>query len=685
MRGSPLVALAFCLLWWVADRPPLDAQVRDVYDRGAAGLVQVLQRLQTTASTLHAGAHPDDEDSAFIARMARGDHARVAYLSLNRGEGGQNIIGTELFDALGVIAAEGRSQHKSQEMGTLELLGPAATGLRLLESVVPTPAVERSIFDGIDTSVTGIGRLTGLPDGLLQSELHAIADAAARALQEYLPLEPQRLVPVLVSGLRATRAARVALASATVDGDARFDADFLLSLKEEDFVEALTRATGVIVDPLADDETIVQGGTSGVTVRTFVASPAHVRIISATVAAPAGWTVENTPTDDRASDAPFARRETPTHAARFQVTVPRNAPLTQPYYLERPREGDRYQWGDEDPKGLPFARPLLTGVVELEISGVPLVVSRAVQYRFADRVRGELRRDVNVVPLVEVALESRFLIVPVGGTEHRQRVVVRASSFSDERIDGTLRLQLPQGWESEPREARFTFSAKGQQTSTSFVLIAPATRAAGGVEVAAEAVLGGSSYSRSLQAISYPHIQTHRVYAPATASVQVLDLAVSDVRVGYIMGSGDQVPDALRRMGVDVSLLDDEELATGELTRFDTIVVGIRASEARPAFVANHGRLMAYLEGGGTLIVQYQQTGYVTRNLPPLPAQSPSNSRVTDETAPVSVLVPDHPVFTFPNRITTADFDGWGTGTQSVCVQHLRRTLRATARIGGSR
>src|SRR3982750_416969 len=82
------------------------AQVRPLYAQGAAGLTQVLQRLQTTASVLHTGAHPDDEDSAFIARAARGDHARVAYVSLNRGEGGQNTIGPELFDALGVIRTE---------------------------------------------------------------------------------------------------------------------------------------------------------------------------------------------------------------------------------------------------------------------------------------------------------------------------------------------------------------------------------------------------------------------------------------------------------------------------------------------------------------------------------------------------------------------------------------------------
>jgi len=108
-----------------------------------------------------------------------------------------------------------------------------------------------------------------------------------------------------------------------------------------------------------------------------------------------------------------------------------------------------------------------------------------------------------------------------------------------------------------------------------------------------------------------------------------------------------------------VSLIDNATLATGDLSRFDTIVVGIRASEARPDFAANNARLRDFMERGGTLIVQYQQGEYEARGLPPYPAQATTNSRVTDETAPVTILAPAHPVFTFPNRIGSADFGGW--------------------------
>ena len=799
------VALTIALGLVIVTRPALDAQVRPIYDYGADGLVQVLEQLQTTASVLHTGAHPDDEDSAFLAREARGNRARVAYLALNRGEGGQNIIGPELFDALGVIrteellqarrldggqqfftrtfdygfsksraeaaakwnehdvlgdmvrvirmfrplviysrftgtpadghghhqlagyltplaykaagdpneypeqlreglrpwqarklyrgvgfrpdpanpatievqtgivdpvigrtyseiAAEGRSQHKSQEMGSIEPLGPAQSGLRLLESRVQAPTQEKSIFDGMDTTIPGLATLAGLPAGSIQSDLQAMDAAAKKALGDYDSRHPERILAPLADGLRATRAARTNVKTATGSADAKADADFLLAFKEQEFTDALTRAAGVVVDPLSDVETVVPGGAVIVDVRTFAATPSDVKIGEASVHGPNGWRVEAARAEGAGGGrggGPAARREVATSETRFQVSVPPDARVTEPYFLRLPRKGDSYQWPDDAPKGLPFDPPLLTASVSMEIGGTTITVVKPVQYRYADRVRGELRRDVNVVPPVAVGLDTRLLIVPTGTAPNQQRLVVRAESFSPKSLSGTLRLRLPQGWTASPAEAPFTLPSKGDTTSTSFVVTAPAHRAAGTFDITAEAAVGGASFSRDVQVIAYPHIQTHRIYWPSTATADVLDLKVAPVKVGYIMGSGDQVPDALRRMGVDVTMISPEMLTTGDLSRFDTIVVGIRASEARPDFVANNGRLLQYMQNGGTLVVQYQQGDYEARNLPPYPVQAPTNSRVTDETAPVKILAPQNPVFTFPNRITEADFNGW--------------------------
>jgi LmbE family N-acetylglucosaminyl deacetylase len=798
VRRYPLFIVIF--LFAIHAHMPVDAQVRPIYDAGAAGLSHLLGRLQTTASVLHTGAHPDDEDSAFIARTARGDHARVAYLSLTRGEGGQNIIGPELFDALGVIrteellqarrldggeqffsrafdygfsktlaearskwnerellgdmvrvirsfrplvinsrfagnendghgqhqfagyltplafkaaadaaqypeqiaaglrpwqarklyrtggrganneittevqtgildpvigrtyaaiAAEGRSQHKSQEMGGIEPLGPSASGLRLMESSVPAPAKETSVFDGIDTSIPGLAALMGLPAGTLSAELNAVDSAAKDALRDFNALEPERIVPILARGLNATRAARQALRSAAASGDARADVDFVLARKEADFVGALAQAAGIVVDPLSDEETVVPGGSVGVNVRTFLEREGIATIKNVTLNAPQGWHVEAAQATTLPGGPGGFRRETPTASALYRVTAAATAPLTQPYFLLKPRAGSMYDWPADAPLGMPFAPPLLSADVTFNINGTEFTLSRPVRYRFADRIRGELRRELNVVPEIAVRFDSSLLVVPTAGAPEGQRLAVTATSFLGRSVAGTLRLRLPAGWSSSPASAPFSLTSAGDSASATFVITPPAKRTPAEVIVSAEAETDGRVFASSLETVAYPHIQSHRLYSPATARVEVIDLAVSRVKVGYIMGSGDDVPDALRRMGVDVAMIDKEMLTTGDLSRFDTIVVGVRASEARPDFAANQARLRAFMERGGTLIVQYQQTDYVERNLPPFPVKSPGNSRVTDETAPVRILQPNHPVFTYPNRITSADFDGW--------------------------
>ncbi len=341
------------------------------------------------------------------------------------------------------------------------------------------------------------------------------------------------------------------------------------------------------------------------------------------------------------------------------MSVPATAPLTQPYFLEQARQGDAYSWPQGSPKGAPFASSLLVGEVGLKVGDMNLVVSRPVQYRFADPVRGELRRPVNVVPKVTVGLDTALLIVPLGSAPRTQRVVARVTSGSPEPVTGTVRLRIPAGWVVSPQQAPFTLKSRGDQTSAAFTVTAPANRRAGSIDIDAEARVGSETFSRDTQVISYPHIQTHRLYWPARARVHVLDLKVAPVKVGYVMGGGDEVPDAIRRMGIDVTMLDADMLATGDLSQFDTIVIGIRASETRPDFVANNSRLLQYVERGGTMIVQYQQGEYIEQGMAPFSASGKGNPRVTDETAAVRMLVPTHPVFTFPNRITADDFNGW--------------------------
>ncbi|MDT7602649.1 MAG: hypothetical protein QOF61_646 [Acidobacteriota bacterium] len=823
------------------------AQVRPIYDQGAVGLGLLLRRLQTTASVLHTGAHPDDEDSALIARLARTDGARVAYLSLNRGEGGQNRIGADLFDALGVIrteeleqarrldggqqffartfdfgftktleetarrwneretladmvrvirlfrplviisrwagtpadghgqhqfagylaplafraaadpaqfpeqineglrpwqakkfyvsanpnaardtnganadaantraanivrietgdydpllgrsayelAMEGRSQHKSQGETALELKGEQASGARLVERA-PTPFQvsehEQTIFDGLDTSIRGISRIAGLKDDSLDSDLQKIQRDAATALEKFNAADPRTVLAALAAGLSHTREARRDLARVK-DEAARAEADFLLAQKEREFAEALCLAVGARVDALADAETVARGDSFTVAVRAYAPEELKGRVTKLSLRAPEGWRVEEISAPKAGEATPFGR-ERATRESYFRVSVPQDAELTQPYWLKRERKGDMYEWDKNDPKTLPFAPPSLVGVVEID-AGETFRVERPVEYRYLDGVRGEVRREVNVVPEVDVRIDPTLEIVPLGTQQLPQPLTVQltnnmqpdgAAAHHLGGLDSVLLTPLGDWLPTRNVFKDVDLKGRGEHVTLQFTprsttrallpvlkpgayqMLASATTVS--VPVTENSPPPRQTFTLQQRVLSYPHIQTHRIYTPAMATIRVLDLKVAPVRVGFLMGSGEEVPAAIERMGLKVTMLGEDDLATGDLSRFDVIVVGVRASQARPDFVANHKRLDEFVERGGTLIVEYQRPDYAQRNLAPYPAtqetRDPQGSqqiaRVVDETAPVRVLERAHPVFNFPNKITDDDWRGW--------------------------
>jgi hypothetical protein len=401
--------------------------------------------------------------------------------------------------------------------------------------------------------------------------------------------------------------------------------------------------------------------------------------------APEGWRVEEVSAPQGTSAAQQFGRERATREIYFRVSVPPDAQLTQPYWLKHARSGDMYEWDKNDAWTLPFAPAPLVGVIGID-AGESFTIEQPVEFRLLDNVRGEVRRELNVVPELDVRLSPSLVIIPrvrasrgessVEFTVQLTNNVRRTTEAQgDPIVKGTVRLTVPAGW-SEPAPAQFSFDERGARTTLKFNVRVPASVAPGAYKFGASVNAAFSArtqpsitrdFNSGERDLSYAHVQTHRYYVAADATVRAFDLRVAPVRVGYVMGSGDEVPAAIERMGLKVALLGEDDLAASDLSRFDTIVVGIRASQSRPDFVANHKRLIDFVERGGTLIVQYQRPDYAAHGLPPYPATmetrnaqgSTDISRVVDETAPVRILQPQHPVFNFPNKITDEDFRGW--------------------------
>ncbi|MBW3535885.1 MAG: hypothetical protein KY453_11830, partial [Gemmatimonadetes bacterium] len=361
--------------------------------------------------------------------------------------------------------------------------------------------------------------------------------------------------------------------------------------------------------------------------------------------------------------------------ARTQTgEVDEAAELTMPYYLDPwgSEPVDVYEWAESRlpttsrgvvVRGLPFAQPPVRGLFRLRLDDdrEPIPVSRPAARVGVDARDGEYQEPVKIVPAVSVELDPAVAVLPLASPDRPLSFTVRLRSQAPAGLTGGLRPVLPAGWRAEPAAIPVAFDAAGAERTVSFEVTAPAHVTAGQHEVGAELVADdGTRYRLGYDVVDYPHIAPHHLYAPARARVRALDVEVADVRVGYVPGVGDGVPEALDQLGVPWETLTAADLASGRLDRFDVIITGTRAYEVNDDLVAHNQRLLDWTRAGGTLIVQYNKYPALGRDYTPWPVTiARPHGRVTDETAPVRVLEPDHPVFTTPNALGPADWEGW--------------------------
>jgi hypothetical protein len=347
--------------------------------------------------------------------------------------------------------------------------------------------------------------------------------------------------------------------------------------------------------------------------------------------------------------------------ARFDVTVPMNAGYTRPYWSRGSEYRDHiYTIQKPEYLNLPFAPPDVIGVFTYQVDGISFTIDRPAQIAFMDHPWGEQRRLLTVAPAISVDVSPGIGVIPVAASRPTYTMRVNVLNNVKGAASGKVRLRLPEGWTATPSETPFTFTHEGEMQNFTFRVsiprVAPDTR----YTVQAVAEYNGKDYTEGYRVIAYRDLEPRHLYRPATAELRGLEVKVAPgLKVGYIMGIGDDMPTALQQIGVNVQMLGTQELAAASLDEFDAIIVGIRASAVRDDYKAYNRRLLDYVEKGGNLIVQYQTQEYDGAPYGPYPHRLGRAAEVSEEDAKVTVLEPANPIFNWPNKITPADFDNW--------------------------
>jgi LmbE family N-acetylglucosaminyl deacetylase len=337
----------------------------------------------------------------------------------------------------------------------------------------------------------------------------------------------------------------------------------------------------------------------------------------------------------------------------FHVSVPADAQPTEPYFTRPTTEQPYYDISNEAWRERSFAPYPLSAWTEFTFDGVPIRLGMVVQTMARVTGVGGVYQPLVVTPAVGVRIAPEARILPLDGSPLPVRITVHA----ERAADGTVTLKLPEGWRADPAEQKFHLSHAGDTEPLVFSVTPAGDVAARAYTIEAVAHVDGKDYSIGWQSIGYTGLRPYNQYKPAELRTRKIDVKLAPgLRIGYVMGTGDTVPEAIEALGVTPHLLTDEELASADLSQWNVIVAGIRAYSARPALAAAEARLEQFVERGGTFIVQYQSSNFPA----PLPIEMKGNpERVVDEQAPVKLLDAANPLLTSPNRISVADFDGW--------------------------
>lgn len=737
------------------------AQAQAPKKLNAAEIKQALNKLEVLGSVLYVAAHPDDENTRMIAYMANERKLRTAYMAMTRGDGGQNLVGTDIREYLGIIRTQellaarrkdggeqlftrtndfGFSKDPDETFNTWDKDDALADVVWNIRRFKPDIMIAR-----FDTARVPGGRMHGhhtassllameafdlandpnvypeqlkfvetwQPKGLYWNtynfrgnnngsfagesgyyeldlgaynkllgksydEISAISRSQHKSqgfgstgnrgeLREYVKIwkgkapkgdiftdidqtwnrvEGGKAIGSLIA--KANKSFNVENPSAMVP-DLMKARQALLNIKDEYWKNVklkeldlvIKSAMGLYLEVTANSFSAVPGEQISLAFEAINRSSIGAQLNAIEIKKLDVKLDVNKPLD---YNQKVAMRE--------NVVISANLPYSQPYWLNEVASLGMYSVNDQQLRGLAENTAALEAVFNLEIDGITYDYRTDVVFKRNDRVKGEFYRPFVITPPVMADIKESVLVFP--DNEPKMVNVVVKSGRSN--VSGTVKLKLPQGWKSNPESVDYDLKGKNEELSVAFSVLPPA--ASEEAYIGVEATYNGQTYDRGLKVLDYDHIPVQTIFPKSNTKVVRVDIKRTSQYVGYIMGSGDAIPESLEQVGYNVTILDPNSITAESLEAFDAVIVGVRAYNTIERMTVIQPRLMEYVKGGGTVITQYNTS---MRNQPaigPYPL-SISRDRVTVEEAEVRILAPNHPIINGPNKITQKDFDGW--------------------------
>lgn len=754
--------IRLCLLLLLSTLFSLQAQQPKKLN--SSEIYEAIQKLNVLGSVLYIAAHPDDENTRLISYMSNEVKARTAYLSLTRGDGGQNLIGPEIRELLGVIRTQellaarridggeqrftrandfGYSKHPDETLEIWnkdEVLSDVVWAIREFKPDI--------IINRFDHRTPGRTHGHHTSSAMLSMEAFDLANDDSKfsnQLEITETWQPKRLffntswwfygsrekfeqadksnmlnfdigVYYPTKGMSNNEVASLASSQHLCQGFGR------LSTRgsQEEYIEFLKG------DPLDDSNDVfagidtswnrIEGGQAIENIMSliednfnFVNPSAHLpqlleayrilqnvkdqhwktiktKELKAIIEACAGLYIEvsaNSPHASPNSDVTLGmevlnRSNAKINLASYNlstipkgilknielpankrlnfeegITIPNNMAYTAPYWLNNKSTLGMYHVEYQDLIGLPETPRVVFVDFNLNIEGTPITITKPVIYRYSKPDKGELYRPFEIIPEVSASISDKVFIFE---NDQQKEIEITVKAGRD-AIDGYVQMDYPQDWSVYPNKQKVEIANKGDIQKVIFTVIPPKGKSEGLITPMVN--INDEFYTDELIEIDYEHIPFQTVLMPSESKVVRLDIKKRGDNIGYIEGAGDVVPESLRQIGYNVTIIKPEQISPENLTNFDAIVVGIRAYNIIDELKFKQKFLLDYVKEGGNLVIQYNTSRRLkVDNLAPYDLKL-SRDRVTDENALVRILEPNHPILNFPNKITIQDFEGW--------------------------